>query len=180
MFVHTEATPNPATMKFMPGCEVMASGTAEFVGAGEAARSPLALRLFAVEGVRRVLLGPDFISVTRSGAGWERLETAVTGAIIAHFTSGEPVVAAAAEAAGADEDEDDTVAYIKELLETRVRPAVAQDGGDITFHGYEDGVVWVHMQGACAGCPLSAATLQQGIESMLRHYIPEIMEVRAI
>ena len=184
MFIQTEETPNPATLKFLPGRSVMESGTAEFKSEEDAtARSPLAAALFEVDGVTTVFLAGDFISVSkRDDKEWFLMKPAVLGAIMEHFVAGKPVlidgVAAADEAEVAPEDEE-VVAQIKELLDTRVRPAVAMDGGDIVFHGFEDGVVTLTMQGACAGCPSSTATLKMGIENMLRHYIPEVREVRA-
>ena len=184
MFIQTEATPNPATLKFLPGCDVMQGGTADFPDQDSAARSPLAERLFQVEGVTGVFLGSDFISVTKAeDREWHLLKAAILGVVMEHFTAGRPVMLAdeQQEGSGTGSDEDDEiVAQIKELLDTRVRPAVAQDGGDIVFHGYENGVVLLHMQGACAGCPSSTATLKMGIENMLRHYIPEVVEVRPV
>ncbi len=181
MFIQTEQTPNPATLKFLPGCSVMDAGTADFPTAVEAARSPLAQRLFEIEGVSGVFLGSDFITVTKEAdRDWYLLKPAILGVIMEHFTSGRPVILEAAEEEQPAEEDDEIVAQIKELLDTRVRPAVAQDGGDIIFHGFEDGVVYLHMQGACSGCPSSTATLKAGIENMLRHYIPEVIEVRAI
>jgi len=183
MFIQTEQTPNPATLKFLPGCTVMESGTANFPERGAAARSPLAERLFQLPEVTGVFLGTDFITVTKIGdSEWHQLKPAVLAAIMEHFTAGRPVITgAASEAAGdAAEEDDEIVSQIKELLETRVRPAVAMDGGDITFEDYEDGIVYLHMQGSCSGCPSSTATLKAGIENMLRHYIPEVVEVRAI
>jgi Fe-S cluster biogenesis protein NfuA len=183
MFIQTEQTPNPATLKFLPGCQVMESGTANFTTAEAARRSPLAERLFELDEVTGVFLGADFITVTKGGdSDWYQMKPAVLAVIMEHFTAGRPVItvdAMAAEAMGEEED-DEVVAQIKELLETRVRPAVAQDGGDIIFHDFEDGVVYLHMQGSCQGCPSSTATLKAGIENMLRHYIPEVVEVRAV
>jgi Fe-S cluster biogenesis protein NfuA len=182
MFIQTEQTPNPATLKFLPGCAVMSSGTANFTDRRGAARSPLAERLFELPEVAGVFLGGDFITVTKEGdSDWHQLKPAVLAAIMEHFTAGRAVIAAGAEEpAAVGEDEDEVVSQIKELLETRVRPAVAMDGGDIVFHDFEDGVVYLHMQGSCSGCPSSTATLKAGIENMLRHYIPEVVEVRAI
>ena len=183
MFIQTEETPNPATLKFLPGCEVAGSVTADFPNPESAGRSPLAERLFAVEGVTGVFLGADFVTVTKAAEKeWYLLKPAILGIIMEHFTAGRPVLmAGAAETSEAAAEEDsEVVSMIKELLDTRVRPAVAQDGGDIIFHGFEEGVVYLHMQGACAGCPSSTATLKMGIENMLRHYIPEVVEVRAI
>jgi Fe-S cluster biogenesis protein NfuA len=181
MFIQTESTPNPATLKFLPGRSVMEEGTADFASAEAALRSPLAKRLFAVDGVTGVFFGSDFVSVAkRDDKEWYVLKPAVLGAIMEHFTTGDPLLLAddAADAAPAAED-DEIVQTIKELLDTRVRPAVAQDGGDIVFKSFEDGVVYLHMQGACAGCPSSTATLKMGIENLLKHYIPEVAEVRA-
>ncbi len=183
MFIQTETTPNPATLKFIPGRQVMSDGTAQFATADAAdGKSPLAQRLFQVDGVTGVFLGSDFISVTKDGAqDWFQLKPGILAAIMEHYTSGRPVMltqsAPSGEAAEADSE---TVAAIKELIETRVRPAVAQDGGDIIFEHFEDGVVYLQMHGACSGCPSSTATLKAGIENMLRHYIPEVIEVRAL
>jgi Fe-S cluster biogenesis protein NfuA len=181
MFIQTEETPNPATLKFLPGRDVMGRGTAEFRSETEATASPLAERLFEVDGVTSVFLGDDFVTVAkRDDKEWYLMKPAVLGAIMEHFTSGRPVVTSAqADANAAHEDDDEIVSQIKELLDTRVRPAVASDGGDIVFDGFEDGVVSLSMRGACAGCPSSTATLKMGIENMLRHYIPEVREVRA-
>lgn len=183
MFIQTEETPNPATLKFLPGKPVMDRGTANYVNADEAAGSPLATRMFGVEGVEGVFLGADFITATKTGeADWNTIKPHVLSAIMDHFTSGEPVVhQSVVEADGSNgEDDSEIVVQIKELLDTRVRPAVAQDGGDIVFQGFEDGVVYLHMQGACAGCPSSTATLKYGIENMLRYYLPEVREVRPV
>jgi len=183
MFIQTEQTPNPATLKFLPGCTVMEAGTANFPERGAAARSPLAERLFLLPEIAGVFLGTDFITVTKNGdSEWHQLKPAVLAAIMEHFTAGRPVVIGDPEDTGnkAVAEDDEIVSQIKELLETRVRPAVAMDGGDITFEDFEDGVVYLHMQGSCSGCPSSTATLKAGIENMLRHYIPEVTEVRAI
>ena len=182
MFIQTEPTPNPATLKFLPGRDVMTRGTADFPDAEAAERSPLAKRLFAVDGVAGVFFGQDFISITRSGSrDWETLKPHVLAAIMDHFTSGDEVVSGGEDdAAAAVEGDSEVVAQIKELLETRVRPAVAQDGGDIIFQGFDQGVVYLHMQGACSGCPSSTATLKHGIENMLRYYVPEVEEVRPV
>ena len=182
MFIQTEQTPNPATLKFLPGCTVMESGTANFPERESAARSPLAERLFELPEVTGVFLGADFITVTKNGdSEWHELKPAVLAAIMEHFTAGRPVIIAEASPVAADAEEDDEiVSAIKELLETRVRPAVAMDGGDITFEDFADGIVYLHMQGSCSGCPSSTATLKAGIENMLRHYIPEVVEVRAV
>src|SRR5258708_6250585 len=181
MFIQTEQTPNPATLKFLPGRAVMPSGTADFPSRDSAGRSPLANRLFGVDGVRGVFLGSDFITVTKDGeADWHVMKPAVLGALMEHFTSGEAAVGASDAAAAADTEDDEVTAQIKELIDTRVRPAVAQDGGDIIFHKFEDGVVYLHMQGSCSGCPRSTATLKAGIQNMLRHYVPAVLEVRPL
>ena len=182
MFIQTEQTPNPATLKFLPGQTVLEEGTADFTDAENArARSPLAARLFDVEGVAAVFFGRDFITITKADSKeWHVMKPALLGAIMEHFTAGRAVMNAAATADEAAADDDEIVSQIKELLDTRVRPAVAMDGGDIIYHGFEDGVVFLHMQGACAGCPSSTATLKMGIENMLKHYIPEVVEVRAV
>lgn len=180
MFIQTEPTPNPATLKFLPGRDVMGAGTADFVSRESARRSPLATRIFGVEGVTSVFLAADFITVGKAeSADWSVLKPQVLAAIMEHYTSGDPVVAEAAEAETRDEDSA-VVAQIKELLDTRVRPAVAQDGGDIIFRAFEDGVVYLHMQGACSGCPSSTATLKHGIENMLKYYVPEVVSVQAV
>jgi Fe-S cluster biogenesis protein NfuA len=181
MFIQTEQTPNPATLKFLPGRAVMPQGTANFTDPASAERSPLAQRLFATPGVAGVFLGADFITVTKDAdTEWLQLKPVVLGTIMEHFTTGQPVMLESAEAGVEQEEDDEVVQQIKELLETRVRPAVAQDGGDIIFHSYEDGVVYLHMQGSCSGCPSSTATLKAGIENMLRHYVPEVVEVRPV
>lgn len=182
MFIQTEETPNPATLKFLPGRTVLESGTADFRNGADTSRAPLAQRLFQVDGVEGVFFGADFVSITKADdKEWFLLKPAILGVIMEHFTAGRPVLLEDdTEAGAADEEDDEVVAQIKELLDTRVRPAVAQDGGDILFHGFEDGVVYLHMQGACAGCPSSTATLKMGIENMLRHYIPEVVEVRPV
>jgi Fe-S cluster biogenesis protein NfuA len=185
MFIETEGTPNPATLKFLPGRDVMGAGTADFATPEAAERSPLAAAIFALPGVARVFLGSDFITVTKtSEVAWQALKPQVLGAIMEHFLAGRPVIEGAAEAEAPDEDvspEDaEIVEQIKELLDTRVRPAVAGDGGDIIFRGYRDGIVRLHMQGACSGCPSSTATLKHGIENMLRHYIPEVRAVEQV
>jgi Fe-S cluster biogenesis protein NfuA len=185
MFIQTEATPNPATLKFLPGRVVLEEGTHEFREPSEAEPvSPLAARLFAVDGVTGVFLGSDFISVTKDNREWQHLKPAVLGAIMEHFLSGEPVLAGSNGAAHAGEDFDpgdaELVATIKELIETRVRPAVANDGGDIIFRGFRGGIVYLKMQGACSGCPSSTATLRYGIENLLKHFVPEVQEVQAV
>ncbi|MEX0921487.1 MAG: NifU family protein [Rhodovibrionaceae bacterium] len=184
MFIQTEQTPNPATLKFLPGQPVMGDGTADFTSPEDARRSPLAERLFGVDGVTAVFLGSDFITVTKTDAKeWYLLKPSILGVVMEHFVAKRPVILAepAGGEAPADDGEDsEIVLQIRELLDTRVRPAVAQDGGDIVFQGFDQGVVYLHMQGACAGCPSSTATLKMGIENMLRHYIPEVVEVRAV
>ncbi len=180
MFIQTEATPNPATLKFLPGVPVMTAGTADYRNATGASNSPLAQALFNVAGVTGVYLGADFITVSKSDdKEWLLLKPAVLGVIMDHFVSGAPVMTGAAEADHATGELSAIEEQIKDLLDTRIRPAVAQDGGDITFHRFEDGVVYLSMKGACAGCPSSTATLKSGIENMLRHYIPEVQEVRS-
>src|SRR5436853_926549 len=183
MFIQTEATPNPATLKFLPGRPVLETGTLDMPDRAEAAKSPLAQRLFGIEGVSGVFLGSDFITVSKSAGEWPQLKPAILGAIMEHFMSGAPLLASAgASSAGADEffesKDAETVATIKELIETRVRPAVANDGGDITFRGFKDGIVYLDMKGACSGCPSSTATLRHGIQNLLRHYLPDVVEVR--
>ena len=185
MFIQTEPTPNPATLKFIPGKTVLGDGTVDFRDKSEAGGSPLAQRLFAVDGVAGVFLGSDFISVTKSEADeWQHIKPAILGAIMEHFMSGAPVVSegGAGEEVAEDYDakDEDTVKTIKELLDTRVRPAVANDGGDIAFRGFKDGVVFLHMRGACSGCPSSTATLRHGIENLLKHFCPDVQEVRPI
>ena len=183
MFIQTEPTPNPASLKFLPGREVLGTGTAEYRSATEAIDSPLAERLFALPNVGGVFLGADFITVTKTDGDWPHLKPVILGAIMEHFMSGMPVMNRAQTASDGDdysEDDAETVGIIKELLETRVRPAVAQDGGDITFHGYRDGVVYLNMRGACAGCPSSTATLKHGIENLLRHFVPEVQGIEQV
>jgi Fe-S cluster biogenesis protein NfuA len=184
MFIQIESTPNPATLKFLPGRTVIASGTANFPDAASAVRSPLAQKLFALDGVVGVFFGHDFVTVTKAAeSDWYVLKPDVLGVIMTVFTNDEKIMLDGAGTTGestAEAEDDEIVSQIKELIDTRVRPAVAQDGGDIIFHGFEDGVVYLHMQGSCSGCPSSTATLKSGIENMLRHYIPEVYEVRAI
>ena len=184
MFIQTETTPNPATLKFLPGRAVMDEGVVDITDAAKADElSPLAARLFAVDGVTGVYLGRDFISVTKEGTDdWYMLKPALLGAIMEHFMSGDPVLTAGADIDdGIRLDESDaTVRQIKELIDTRVRPAVAQDGGDIVFQGFERGIVYLHMRGACSGCPSSIVTLKSGIENLLKYYVPEVVEVRAV
>jgi Fe-S cluster biogenesis protein NfuA len=186
MFIQTEATPNPATLKFIPGRPVLDQGTLEFLDPNESKASPLAARLFEIEGVKGVFFGTDFISVTKGDGEWQHMKPAILGVIMEHYLSGQPVTSEQPPVEGGETDEfyapedEEIVKTIKELLETRVRPAVAQDGGDITFQGYREGVVFLHMRGACSGCPSSTATLRHGIENLLRHFIPEVQEVRPV
>ena len=185
MFIQTEPTPNPATLKFLPGRAVLEDGTADYRSREEAAHSPLAQRLFDIPEITGVFLGGDFISVSKSaGAEWQHLKPAILGAIMDHYMSGADAAGTPTsnDAAGEnyDPEDEEVVQTIKELLDTRVRPAVAQDGGDITFHGFRDGVVYLSMRGACSGCPSSTATLQYGIENLLRHFCPEVEAVEAV
>ncbi|GGK33111.1 NifU family protein [Salinarimonas ramus] len=186
MFIQTEATPNPATLKFLPGRVVMERGTFDARAAEGAEGSPLAQRLFAIPGVAGVFFGYDFVTITKGEGEWQHLKPAILGAIMEHFMSGQPVIAQAG-AQGTEDGEEffeerdaDTVATIKDLIETRVRPAVAGDGGDITFRGYRDGIVYLAMKGACAGCPSSTATLKHGIQNLLRHFVPDVQEVQQV
>ncbi len=184
MFIQTEATPNPATLKFVPGRPVLEHGTLDLRDPAEAAKSPLAARLFEISGINGVFFGSDFITVSKSAGEWTQLKPAILGAIMEHFMSGAPLLNEGAAFASTQDNEffepadADTVATIKELIETRVRPAVANDGGDITFRGFREGVVYLDMKGACAGCPSSTATLRHGIQNLLRHYVPDVVEVR--
>jgi Fe-S cluster biogenesis protein NfuA len=185
MFIQTEATPNPATLKFLPGRPVLEGGTLDIQSKDAAAQSPLALRLFDVANVGGVFFGSDFISVTKAGGDWQQMKPAILGVIMEHYMSGAPLLADDVQpAAAADEFFDakdaETVATIKDLIETRVRPAVAGDGGDITFRGYKEGIVYLNMKGACSGCPSSTATLKHGIQNLLRHFVPDVVEVRPI
>ncbi len=185
MFIQTEATPNPATFKFLPGRAVLENGTLQLRDAEQAAQSPLAERLFGVAGVSGVFFGSDFITVTKSAGEWPQLKPMILGAIMEHYMSGAPLLNDdRPEPADADEffeaADAETVATIKELIETRVRPAVANDGGDITFRGFKDGVVYLNMKGACSGCPSSTATLRHGIQNLLRHFVPDVTEVRPV
>ena len=186
MFIQTEATPNPATLKFLPGRDVLAGEPRDFRGAESAAVSPLASALFQVPGVEGVFLGSDFISVTKDTAEWSHIKPAILGVIMEHFLSGKPVLAdgtVEVETSGDeffDAEDSETVEVIKELLSTRVRPAVAMDGGDITFKGFKEGTVYLHMQGACSGCPSSTATLKSGIENLLRHFVPGVEAVQQV
>ncbi|PZO86591.1 MAG: NifU family protein [Micavibrio aeruginosavorus] len=180
MFIQTENTPNPATIKFLPGVTVMQSGVAEFRDEDEAKRSPLAERLFEIDGVQSVFFGYDFISVTKlEGIEWGAIKAPVLGAVMQHFTMGEPRFNDGAHGGEADDSMLDEISkQIKELIDTRVRPAVAQDGGDIVFERFDKGIVYLQMRGACSGCPSSTMTLKSGVENMLRHYVPEVLEVR--
>jgi Fe-S cluster biogenesis protein NfuA len=184
MFIQTEATPNPATLKFLPGRPVLEAGTLDMPTREAAAQSPLAQKLFDLPNVGGVFYGADFISVTKTGGDWQQIKPAVLGAIMEHYMTGAPLLAEEAQAQASDEffdaADEETVTLIKDLLETRVRPAVAGDGGDITFKGYKDGIVFLHMQGACSGCPSSTATLKHGIQNLLRHFVPEVTEVRPV
>ena len=186
MFIQTEATPNPATLKFIPGRVVVDGSPVEFSSREAASRSPLAEKLFDVPGVTGVFYGSDFITVTKANGEWQQLKPAILGAIMEHYMSGAPLLADGSAPEGDISDEDEffdendaeTVDTIKDLIETRVRPAVANDGGDITFRGFKDGVVYLAMKGACSGCPSSTATLQHGIQNLLKHFVPEVQEVR--
>ena len=184
MFIQTEATPNPATLKFLPGRAVLASGTLDMRDREAAAQSSLAESLFAIPGISGVFLGSDFIAVTKASGEWQQLKPAVLGTIMEHFMSGVPIVRSLEGGAASQSEEffaaedSETVATIKELIESRVRPAVANDGGDITFRGFKDGVVYLDMKGACSGCPSSTATLRHGIQNLLQHYLPDVIEVR--
>ncbi|HEU4839297.1 MAG TPA: NifU family protein [Micavibrio sp.] len=181
MFIQTENTPNPATVKFIPGVTVMQSGAAEFQNAEAAATSPLAERIFQIKGVERVFFGYDFVSVTKSDAvQWADIKAYVLAAVMQHFTTGENLFRDGHDAGASADDGmlDEISKQIKELIDKRVRPAVAMDGGDIVFDRFEQGVVYLHMRGACSGCPSSTVTLKSGVEKMLRHYVPEVLEVR--
>ena len=185
MFIQTEATPNPATLKFLPGKPVLGSGTREFRQAEDAIASPLAERLFALKGVATVFFGEDFVAVTKTpDEDWAHMKPSILGAVMEHYLSGAPVMAETSASEAVEEEfspEDaEIVETIKDLLETRVRPAVAQDGGDITFRRYADGVVYLNMRGACSGCPSSTATLKHGIQNLLKHFVPEVREVQAV
>jgi len=187
MFIQTEPTPNPATLKFLPGCEVTGVGVRDYQAVEEASNSPLAQRLFDIEGVMAIFLGSDFVSVTKAeDFDWSLLKPIILGALMDHFSQGMPVLLdeelneQAASGNQILETDDDIVKQIKEIIESRVRPAVAQDGGDIIFHKFEGGVLYLEMRGACAGCPSSTMTLKMGIENLMRHFVPEVNEVRAI
>lgn len=180
MFIQTENTPNPSTVKFIPGVAVMPSGVAEFTNAEQGAKSPLAERIFEIAGVQSVFFGRDFVSVTKNDSvEWHEIKARILAAVMQHFSMGEPLFKGDHEEGGANDDLLDEISkQIKELIETRVRPAVAQDGGDIIFDKFERGVVFLKMRGACSGCPSSTVTLKNGVENMLRHYVPEVLEVR--
>jgi Fe-S cluster biogenesis protein NfuA len=184
MFIQTEATPNPATLKFLPGREVLSGEPRDFRNAEMAAVSPLAAGLFSVPGVTGVFLGSDFVSVSKDSTEWNHIKPAILGVIMEHFLSGKPVIdegnTAAEEGEFFEPADSETVEVIKELISTRVRPAVAMDGGDITFKGFRDGTVYLHMQGACSGCPSSTATLKSGIENLLRHFVPGVEAVAQV
>ena len=181
MFIQTESTPNPSTVKFIPGCEVMTRGTAEFTASADAGPSPLARKLFTIKGVTKVFLGSDFIAVTKDETkDWQEVKAFVLGAIMDHFVAGLPVIENEdAFIKQSSENDSPQVKAIKDLLETHIRPAVAQDGGDVLFRSFEDGIVYLYMRGACAGCPSASMTLKMGIERLLKHYVPEVKEVRA-
>jgi len=185
MFIQTESTPNPATLKFLPGRTVLADGAIEITDADSAGVSPLARALFAIDGVTGVMFGNDFISVTKRDGEWQHLKPAILGAIMEHYVSGQPLLENPGAAHASAEEFFDakdaaTVEAIKELLDTRVRPAVAGDGGDIVFRGFKDGVVYLAMKGACSGCPSSTATLKHGIQNLLRHFLPDVREVEQV
>ena len=181
MFIQTEETPNPSTLKFIPGVQVLEEGTVEFTDKVSAKSSNLASLIFSINGIERVFLTNEFVSVTKSNDNnWEILKPLILTAIMDHYASGKEVVEKNQTNTDVSSDEDtEVVKQIKELIDQRVRPAVAMDGGDISFCSFEDGVVTLQMKGACAGCPSSTATLKMGIENMLRHYIPEVVEVKA-
>ncbi len=181
MFIQTESTPNPLTLKFTPGVDVMGTGTAFFTNAEDASISPLALSLFTIDDVTAIFLGGDFVTVTKNEAShWEALKPIILTTIMDHFVAGKPVIVRTAEVSATNEDDSDLVKQIKELIETRVRPAVAQDGGDIIFRGFENGIVQLELHGSCSGCPSSTVTLKNGIETMLKHYVPEVIAVEAV
>ena len=189
MFIQTEPTPNPLTLKFLPGRVVMEEGTAFFQNKSDCSNSPLASRLFSIEDVEGVFFGSDFVTITqKENSDWQILKPMILGAIMDHYNSGEQIIIDSEDDSKNDAttltesaNENSTIIKkIKELLDTRVRPAVAMDGGDIVFQGFEEGIVYLHMQGACSGCPSSTATLKMGIENMLKHYVPEVKEVRPV
>src|ERR1700675_2084586 len=188
MFIQTEPTTNPSALKLLPGRSVLAHGTLEMRDKAAAHQSPLAERLFGIDGVSGVFFGSDFISVTKTGGEWQQLKPAILGAIMEHFMSGAALLRTEDQAAGGEAatdeffapEDSETVGIIKDLIETRVRPAVANDGGDITFRGFQDGIVYLERKGACAGCPSSTATLQHGIQNLLKHFVPDVVEVRPV
>ncbi|MFA6265704.1 MAG: NifU family protein [Pseudolabrys sp.] len=185
MFIQTETTPNPATLKFLPGKPVLDAGTLDMPTRDAAVQSPLAEKLFDIPNVGGVFFGSDFISVTKNDGDWQQMKPAILGAIMEHYMSGAPLVTGGVEAAGEEDEffdakDSELVDTIKDLIETRVRPAVAGDGGDITFKGFKEGVVFLQMKGACSGCPSSTATLQHGIQNLLKHFVPEVTEVRPV
>lgn len=181
MFIQTETTPNPLTLKFIPGVAVMADGTAFYTDASATTHSPLAQALFAVEGVRAVFLGADFVTVTRAEhSGWEVMKPALLTTIMEYFVTGNQTQQAKRPSSAASADDSELVKQIRELIDTRVRPAVAMDGGDIVYHSFEDGIVRLELHGSCSGCPSSTATLKNGIENMLKHYVPEVIAVEAV
>ena len=186
MFIQTEQTPNPQTLKFLPGKVVMQEGTAFYQNIEEAKDSPFAKKLFGVDGIEGVFFGSDFITITKSqDLDWEVMKPLVLGSIMDHFNSNDETISNQEKSNSADSfkennEDSDIVKQIKELLDTRVRPAVAMDGGDIVYQKFEEGIVYLHMQGACSGCPSSTATLKMGIENMLKHYVPEVIEVRPV
>lgn len=181
MFIQTEQTPNPSTLKFIPGEIVLENGTMFFESINDAEQSPLAQALFKIEGVSAVFFGSDFITIENVDQDWDTLKPAILGTIMEHYTAGLPIMTGEATQEIADDGADpEIVEQINELLETRVRPAVARDGGDITYHGFKDGVVYLRMQGACSGCPSSTATLKYGIQNLLKHYIPEVESVEPV
>ncbi len=185
MFIQTEHTPNPQTLKFLPGKVVMEDGTAFFQNVDEGSNSPFARRLFNIDGVEGVFFGSDFITITkRQSIDWQIMKPLILGSIMDHYNSGDETIVENKNKENTslkkDENDNDVVKQIKELLDTRVRPAVAMDGGDIIYDSFKDGIVYLHMQGACSGCPSSTATLKMGIENMLKHYVPEVQEVRPV
>ncbi len=181
MFIQTESTPNPLTLKFVPGVAVMPAGTAFYTSAAAAVDSPLALTLFSITGVSAVFLAADFITVTKTEDGeWATLKPLLLNSIMDHFIAGRPVVKGTKTEAADDSEDSEVIRQIKELIETRVRPAVAMDGGDIVYRGFKDGIVQLELHGACSGCPSSTATLKSGIENMLKHYVPEVVAVEAV